>query len=585
MPIFKKGDPDMPNNYRGVSLLCIVSKCYTTVLRNRLTKWMDEHEKIIENQAGFRKGYSTIDHIYTLTAIIEKCLNKKGSKLYVAFVDLKRAFDSVNRASLFAALVRAGLSGPFLNAIKAMYRSVVSCIRVNGDVSEFFNCPSGVKQGCILSPALFSLFVNEIAVELETVGKHGIQLQPGLVELFLLLFADDLALLASTSVGLQNQLNHLNALCKDHSLVINTEKTKIMVFRKGGFLGKNEKWFLDDNELEVVNSYTHLGHTFTTKLSLSQSVSSLAKKGRKAVYDCVRGLRKFSEITRETFFKMFDVQIQPIILYGSEVWGLQSVDEIEKVHTLACKRFLNVPLKTPNKCVYGELGRYPLFTNSCKRAVCYWMKLLRMNENRLPKQAYSMQIRQMENGKKCWVSRLRDILYKFGFGFVWLQKSVGDEKLFLSLLKQRLRSDFDQEWTTAIHTRDRFSLYATFKSNLLAEKYFDHIRIKCFRDMLTKFRCGVLPLNANRFRYTYDSNTKILCSFCLDQVEDEIHFVRFCALYQDLRQKYISPYLINDQSFTHLLQCQEETQSKNLALFLFHACKKRDFHLILKQNT
>ena len=135
---------------------------------------------------------------------------------------------------------------------------------------------------------------------------------------------------------------------------------------------------------------------------------------------------------------MFDAQIQPIVLYGSEIWGLQRVDVIEKVHTLACKRSLNVPLKTPNKCVYGDLGRYPLFVNSCIRAVKYWFKLLHMNENRLPKQAYHMQINMELNGKWCWASRLRDLLCKFGFGFVWLQKSVGNERAFLAILKEPL---------------------------------------------------------------------------------------------------------------------------------------------------
>ena len=145
--------------------------------------------------------------------------------------------------------MKAGLSGPFLNAIQAMHRSVISCVRVNNKVTELFDCPSGVRQGCILSPALFSLFVNEIAAGMEAVGKHGIQLQPGLVEIFLLLFADDLELLSSTALGLQNQLNHLNSMCKEYSLCINSEKSKIMVFRKGGFLGKYERWFLEGNEL------------------------------------------------------------------------------------------------------------------------------------------------------------------------------------------------------------------------------------------------------------------------------------------------------------------------------------------------
>ena len=186
-----------------------------------------------------------IDHIYKLSAIIEKYLSRKGWKLYIAFIDLMKAFDHVDRASLSLTLVKARLSGPFLNAIKAMYRSVVSCVRVHNKVTEIFDCPFGVKHGCILSPALFSLFVNEIAIGMEAVGKHGIQLQLGLAELFLLLFADDLALLSSTATGLQNQLNHLNSVCKEHSLSINTEKSKVMVFRKGWFLGKNEKWFLE----------------------------------------------------------------------------------------------------------------------------------------------------------------------------------------------------------------------------------------------------------------------------------------------------------------------------------------------------
>ena len=137
----------------------------------------------------------------------------------------------------------------------------------------------------------------------------------------LLLIADDLALLSSTAIGLQNQLNHLNSVCKEHSLSNNTEKSKVMVFRNGGFLGKNEKWFLKGNEVAVVNSYTYLGYTFTTKRSVCQGVSFLAAKGKKATNDCVRVLRNFSEMTRQTLFKMFDAQIQPIVLYGSEVWA------------------------------------------------------------------------------------------------------------------------------------------------------------------------------------------------------------------------------------------------------------------------
>ena len=82
-----------------------------------------------------------------------------------------------------------------------------------------------------------------------------------------------------------------------------------------------------------------------------------------------------------------------------------------------------------------------------------------MNENRLPKQAYHMQINMELNGKYSWSTKLRDLLCKFGFGFVWLQKCVGNEKAFLAVLKERLYDDFNQEWTTTINSSERFCLH------------------------------------------------------------------------------------------------------------------------------
>ena len=101
---------------------------------------------------------------------------------------------------------------------------------------------------------------------------------------------------------------------------------------------------------------------------------------------------------------------------------------------------------------------YPLFVISCIRAVKYGFKLLHTNENRLPKQAYHMQINMELNGKCCWASRLRDLLCKFTFGFVWLEKSVGNQRAFLAILKERLCGDFNQEWTTAINSSESFCL-------------------------------------------------------------------------------------------------------------------------------
>ena len=112
----------------------------------------------------------------------------------------------------------------------------------------FWNIVSSFK-----SKHLFSLFINELTKEITSGGKHGIQLSPDLTELLILLFADDVVLVSDTVVGLQNQLNLLCQVSKRLDLVINLDKSDIVIFRKGGFLSTREKWFFDDKRMNVVN--------------------------------------------------------------------------------------------------------------------------------------------------------------------------------------------------------------------------------------------------------------------------------------------------------------------------------------------
>ena len=146
-----------------------------------------------------------------------------------------------------------------------MYDNVLACVHDKCCYTDYFSCPRGVKQGCLLSPLLFSFFINELAVDLSRNGKHGVQLIPGAIEIFLLLFADDVILLSDTVAGLQNQLNMLKRQSDCMDLTVNLEKTNIMVFRKGGHLAERERWFYGQEEIQITNSYKYLGMVFTTK--------------------------------------------------------------------------------------------------------------------------------------------------------------------------------------------------------------------------------------------------------------------------------------------------------------------------------
>ena len=165
-----------PANYRPITLLSSLSKIFASLLCNRLTEWADLNNIISNAQAGFRKNYSTIDNIFVLQSVVTNSLSKKRGKLFAAFVDFKAAFDSVDRDILFRKLRSYNINGKFLNILLQMYCDVKACIKLNDNISDIFSCKTGVRQGCVLSPLLFSLFINDIEDHLRGEYYKGVKL-------------------------------------------------------------------------------------------------------------------------------------------------------------------------------------------------------------------------------------------------------------------------------------------------------------------------------------------------------------------------------------------------------------------------
>ena len=161
----------------------------------------------------------------------------------------------------------------------------------------------------------------------------------------------------------------------DLGLTVNTDKSKVVVLRKNGCLGRSERWFIGGNILEVVNGYLYLGFTFTTAMNADEAAKQLAVMGKKSPFELLRPHTQLGQMCRQTFFNIFDAVIQPVLSYSAEVWELLvDNDPTEKVHLYACKRFLNVAARTPNEMVYGELGRHPLKVNYFVKAVKFWFR-------------------------------------------------------------------------------------------------------------------------------------------------------------------------------------------------------------------
>jgi hypothetical protein len=576
VPIYKKGEINNPDNYRGVALTSIISKAYTFILNKRLVKWVEREEKIVEEQAGFRSGYSTADHIFTLYALVQKFL-VKNTKLYIAFVDFRKAFDSVNRNILWHVLRKVGVHGKLYNALRGIYDSVIACVREKGYYSDYFNCPQGVKQGCLLSPQMFAFFINELAIEMSKRGKHGIQLIPGAIEIFMLLFADDVILMSCTAIGLQHQLNVLREEADRLQLRVNLDKTNIIVFRMGGYLSAREIWWYGNVNVKVTNAYKYLGMTFTTKLSLNTFWEEICRKGKKGVIEILRCMRRLGSIDFCIFWKLFDTQIEPILSYAGEIWGLENNVQMEKVHTYAIKRFMNVPIHSSNTVVYGESGRYPLYIRTYIKCIKYWLRLIKLPRERICKQAYEMLIRQSDLGYVNWASRVKAVLTENGFGIVWLNQEVGDDKRFLAEFSDRLIACFKQNWHSKLNDNQRYSWFSSFKDLFQPEKYLVIITNKWHRGMMARFRTRTLGLFANRRWYELTTGDR-RCVLCNDEsLENEEHFIFNCKTYSDLRARSLL-FVCNSgrtSGIKQLLQSTNEQVVLSLAKFIAEAAELR----------
>ncbi|KER32658.1 hypothetical protein T265_01342 [Opisthorchis viverrini] len=226
IPIFKKGTRTLCVNHRGASLLAVAAKVLSGLILRRLTEHRER--QIRENQAGFRLARGCIDHIFTLRQILEQrhCFQQPTM---VVFLDLKAAFDSVDRQALWQCLWSKGVPHKFLTLIKALYANSRGRVHVYGKLSPEFTTSSGVRQGCPLSPFLFNFVIDTIMEDsLPASNARGVEVVhgPSLTDIE---YADDIALLGSDPVVMQTILTNLNKSASRFGMRFTLAKCKVLL--------------------------------------------------------------------------------------------------------------------------------------------------------------------------------------------------------------------------------------------------------------------------------------------------------------------------------------------------------------------
>ena len=422
VPIFKSGSRSDPSDYRGIAIISCIGKLFNSLINIRLDNYLDKFKIISETQIGFQKRARTVDHMFILRTLIEKCFSDK-KYLYTCFVDFRKAFDSVVHEALLLKLQKIGIGGYFYNVIKNMYFCNILQVRTCNKLTKNFNADIGVRQGDNLSPNLFKIFVNDLP---SIFDEYCDPASIGDRKLNCLLYADDVVLFSTTELGLKKCLARLEDYCTKWCIQVNIKKTKVIIFNKSGRI-INCKFYFNGETIENVRHYKYLGVIFSASGSFSIARHDLYQRGLKAFFK-LRSSFGDNIPKIDSCLHIFDHTIKPILTYGSEVWGtcvfgnkkdIGDIFEIEKKFAKfdcenLCMKFykyiLGVHKKSSNLAVMGELGRTPLHIQIICSVLKFLQRLKDLDDGHLLRQALFTSIEVHKHNMSSWYTSILYIL-------------------------------------------------------------------------------------------------------------------------------------------------------------------------------
>ncbi|CAH8556054.1 unnamed protein product [Schistosoma curassoni] len=305
----KKGYLSKCENYRGKTLLSIPGKVFNRVLLNRMKDAVDA--QLRDQQGIFRKDRSCTDQIATLRIIVEQSV-EWNSSLYINFIGYEKAFDSVDRRTLWKLLRHYGVPEKIVNIIRNSCDGLQCKVVHGGQLTDAFQVRTGVRQGCLLSPFLFLLVVDWIMRTSTSEGKHGIQwtAQNQLDDLD---FADDLALLSRTHEQMQMKTASEAAVSASLGLSIHKGKAKVLKFKAED----NNPITLDGETLEDVESFIYLGSIIDEQGGSDADVKARIGKAMVAFLQ-LKNIWNSKQLSTNIKVRIFNTNVKAVLLYGAE---------------------------------------------------------------------------------------------------------------------------------------------------------------------------------------------------------------------------------------------------------------------------
>ena len=531
--IHKSGVKSSTFNYRGITVLPMFEKLFEILVQKRIEFVDEAFENKDRYNGGFKKGSRTTDNIFILMGLIHRQLSL-GLILILILVDFSKAFDRINRAILFYKIKKSGLRGRVIDTLISLYSKTCYRVKHQGKLSELIREDIGVLQGGNTSPMLFNKYMFDLKDYLDS--DTGVcTLEEIVVHM---LWADDLFMVSTAPAHAQRQLDNLTKYTSPNQLIANDIKTKYMVF------GKSDTFTLRLNgkRIKRVKHSKCLGIIVNSVQTLQGDIfrenpDYLKDKARKSVFGFLNRVKRIGNAPPKCMFDLYECLTQPILLYGSDLWGFSNtnISSLDLLLNWFLRIILGVKQGTCIPMLLGESGVYPPSILCHINVILYYIRLNNLPHGSVLKSVFlDVQHQDSLCTANNWCSNVKSIAIRYGLNLDSLPNNCETKKYIKSVIKDKFVSD----WRDNMNSRPGLRLYTLFKHDFRLEPYLQNIKNTNFRKMFTRLRTSSHFLEIERGRYVDKPECDRLCSVC-KIVENEFHLVMVCPLYYDLRHEFL----------------------------------------------
>ena len=520
-----------PSNYRGITLLCCVSKVFEKILLNRL---LPLQSSIHPLQGGFRPHFSRIHTAFLLQESIQT-LQHKEKKAYVAFIDVRKAFDTVWHAGLMVKLSEMSTPIYILQLIVKWYENLSSAVLWQSSLSRSFPILQGVRRGAILSPLLYSVFVDELLVTLQNSG-YGVHIDS--IFCGALMYADDLALISGSPAELQTMLDIVSSYALFWRCQINAEKSRIMVFGEAPQSRLKNRpsraWFINNCIIPECDEHHHLGILRSVLPSSIYRTSERCSAGRSSFYALNAVGTRFGCLHPLTSFRLYSSFCLPTMLYGCELWSPTKSEllMLERVHRKILRTIQGLPLRCNSLALQWLMGTVSITSLIHQKQLNFVLSFESLPLDSPHRLVFHALISNPP--PKGFIPTISSILTNYGLPSLnsILDMSCSDPAWKWLIKKCILFSDF-LSFSGACDT------IPLSRCDINIGKPISHWQVTRGQPLLTRknnFRirllvgCDGLEHDASRFRHRSYSSGDNICKLCLSEPEDSSHFIARCPV-------------------------------------------------------